>query len=165
MKHLTFLATIGLVTVSLLIFQPLSAKIHRADRSKKSNTSRVVRKDNTAQTTYQHKVTQTMEPTRVENKVHEVSAPRPAAAPVTVQKIAVSRVRVAPPAARIEVIPARPAMHSVWIPGYWIYNPVIMEYVWNGGYWDYNPYGTRWIPGYWQLTDGFYVRISGRWIL
>ena len=69
-------------------------------------------------------------------------------------------VGVAPPAARVEVVPA-PRTGYVWAPGYWRWNG--HHHYWVGGYWvparpgyhwtasHWAPYGARWryVPGYW----------------
>jgi len=69
-------------------------------------------------------------------------------------------VGVAPPVARVEVVP-RARVGYVWAPGYWRWNG--RHYVWAGGYWvrarpgyhwvapRWSPYGARWryAPGYW----------------
>ncbi len=81
------------------------------------------------------------------------------------QKVVVTRVRFRPPAPLKEVIPPRPSPLAVWISGYWMFDPVLMEWVWVPGYWELTPIGSVWVPGYWTFRDGFYVWISGHWIL
>ncbi len=69
-------------------------------------------------------------------------------------------VGVAPPAPRVEVVPA-PRVGYVWSPGYWRWNG--HHHYWVTGYWvparpgwhwvpsHWAPYGPRWryVPGYW----------------
>ncbi len=57
-------------------------------------------------------------------------------------------VRRAPPAARVEVVTARPGRRMVWVGGYWA--------------WHRDDY--RWIPGRWvAIPDGYHDWVAGRW--
>jgi len=89
-----------------------------------------------------------------------VSAPHgvreAAAAPVV-------EVRIAPPAARVEVVPARPA-HHVWTRGYWAWNGhshvwvpgrYVVErpgYVWHEHHWEEHGHG------HWRFHQGGWSR-------
>ncbi len=44
-------------------------------------------------------------------------------------------VRPAPPPPRIEVRPARPHRHAVWVPGHWKWKNRRVGYVWVPGHW------------------------------
>jgi len=74
------------------------------------------------------------------------------------------RVRVKPPAPKVEVIPPRPSSIAVWIPGYWYYDVTLGEFIWISGYWDLNPLGFRWIPAHWAYVDGYFVWTAGYWL-
>jgi len=73
-------------------------------------------------------------------------------------------VRHKPPAPRVEVIPPRPNVHAVWIPGHWYWDWRLSTWIWLSGYWDMSPMGTVWVPGYWDYDSGFYVWIGGYWV-
>jgi hypothetical protein len=70
---------------------------------------------------------------------------------------------VAPPPARVEVVPPAPGDRVTWVPGHWAWDG--REYVWeNGhyverpaarvayepGHWEQSPRGWTWVPGYWR---------------
>jgi hypothetical protein len=83
-----------------------------------------------------------------------------ALAPATSEARVYVDVGVAPPAARVEVIPGARRGY-VWAPGYYAWDG--RAHVWHGGYWirerpgyhwvapAWTPYGHRWryAPGYW----------------
>lgn len=73
-------------------------------------------------------------------------------------------VRQKAPALRKEVIPARPNLNAVWIPGRWSWNYRLHQWYWIHGYWDLYPVGTLWVPGYWYYNDGLSIWISGYWV-
>ncbi len=56
-------------------------------------------------------------------------------------------VRIAPPVARVEVVPVRPSPRHVWIRGYW---------GWDG-------YRHAWVPGHYVLARRNLVYVEPRW--
>jgi len=56
-------------------------------------------------------------------------------------------VRIAPPAARVEVVPVRPSPRHIWIRGYW---------GWDG-------YHHVWVPGHYVLARRGYFYRAPRW--
>jgi hypothetical protein len=56
-------------------------------------------------------------------------------------------VRVAPPAPRVEAVPA-PRRGYVWVPGYW----------------DWRGHRYAWTPGHWERERRGYVYYSPRWV-
>ena len=40
-----------------------------------------------------------------------------------------------PPAAQVEIVPARPFLEAVWVPGHWVREHHRREWVWIGGHW------------------------------
>ena len=67
---------------------------------------------------------------------------------------------VAPPPARVEVVP-EPRAGYVWAPGYWAWRG--HEHVWVAGHWIHERRGYHWVPDTW-VGDGphcHYVR--GHW--
>src|SRR5450432_3386659 len=56
-------------------------------------------------------------------------------------------VRIAPPAARVEVVPARPSRHHFWVHGYWS---------WDGR-------AHVWVPGHYEVERRGYVYREPRW--
>jgi len=99
-------------------------------------------------------------------------ASKPAAKqrPVQVNSPAMVNARVAirtqstPPPLRVEVIPVRPYLRAVWIPGYWFFDINLNRYIWISGYRDLNPVGIRWVPGYWGYSNSFYYWQAGYWV-
>ncbi len=74
----------------------------------------------------------------------------------------VFRVQIAPPAARVEVIPAAPSPRHVWIPGYWGWNGT--QHIWIPGYHDIPPGpGYHWIQARWVNEGGVFVFKRGHW--
>ena len=72
------------------------------------------------------------------------------------------RVRVAPPAARVEVRTRAPSPRHVWVPGYWGWRGG--RHVWIGGFWRMPPQpGHVWIEGRWVDSGGEWVWEEGRW--
>lgn len=68
----------------------------------------------------------------------------------------------APPAPRVEVIPAAPAERMVWNPGHWQWDG--REYAWVPGHYVERPFReARWAPGHWIERDGGWVWEDGRW--
>jgi hypothetical protein len=68
------------------------------------------------------------------------------AAPNTSQAHVDVIVGVAPPAPRVEVVPA-PRVGYVWAPGYWRWNG--HHHYWVGGYWVPARAGYHWAPAHW----------------
>ena len=58
---------------------------------------------------------------------------------------------------------ARPASRSIWVPGYWDWDPVQGEYYWIGGVWQTPPAGTVWIGSRWARDDRGWYRKMGFW--
>jgi hypothetical protein len=83
------------------------------------------------------------------------------AAPVASEARAYVDVRIAPPPARYEAVPA-PRRGYVWAPGYWNWDG--HRHVWAQGHYvrsrgaDY-----RWVPHRWEHHDGHYRLERGRW--
>lgn len=70
----------------------------------------------------------------------------------------------APPALRVEVIPARPSVKHVWVPGYWLWEAD--AYVWMPGVWMAPPEPAAvWIAPRFERRSGVSVFISGYWKL
>lgn len=65
------------------------------------------------------------------------------------QAQAVIRVDVAPPAPRVEVIPAAPSPRHVWMPGYWNWDGRVRQHVWIGGRYDFARPQMTWVPARW----------------
>ena len=71
-------------------------------------------------------------------------------------------VRVAPPAAVVEVRGIAPAPGHVWIAGYhrWEHS----RYVWVPGRWMAPPRARAvWVPGHWQHTRNGWYWVDGHW--
>jgi hypothetical protein len=78
---------------------------------------------------------------------------------------------VAPPPARVEVVPA-PRAGFVWAPGYWRWDGG--NHVWVGGHWMAARAGYYWAPErweqhaeerghHWHFAPGHWEREHGRW--
>lgn len=68
----------------------------------------------------------------------------------------------APPAARVEVIPASPSANHVWVAGYWTRDGA--AWVWMPGVYVVRPVQrTRWEPGHWAVRGHRWVWIPGHW--
>ena len=78
--------------------------------------------------------------------------PLPAAAQVYVQ--------VAPPAPRVEVVPA-PRRGFAWVPGYWEWRG--RRHVWVGGTWVRERPGYAYVSPAWVQRDGRWYFERGRW--
>ena len=72
-------------------------------------------------------------------------------------------VRVAPPAARVEVVPRAPSPHHVWAPGYWGWHAREGRHVWYGGRWVVGQPGYVWEPAHWSERGGYWHFVEGHW--
>ena len=70
-------------------------------------------------------------------------------------------VRKAPPAARVEVRPARPYAGAVWVAGYWRWNG--RNYVWTSGHWVKARRGKTFTKGHWKKTPRGWRYVPGHW--
>ncbi len=70
---------------------------------------------------------------------------------------------VAPPRARTESAPPRPAATAVWTPGYWSWNGT--AYIWIVGAWRIPPPRARWIAPRWRPArrSGAVIFVPGGW--
>ena len=68
---------------------------------------------------------------------------------------------VAPPAARVEVVPA-PRVGYVWAPGYWRWNGY--RHVWVNGYWVHARPGWHWRPAHWVARGPHWHYVPGYWV-
>lgn len=75
------------------------------------------------------------------------------------------RVHLAPPALRIETIPARPQPTAVWTPGYYRFDTFTQSYVWVPGSYQIPPARQLvWMrPRYIERMDGTYDYYRGHW--
>lgn len=72
------------------------------------------------------------------------------------------RVRVGPPAARLEARPLAPSPSHHWIPGYWAWRGG--THVWVGGQWLLPPRaGLVWTPARWDRAGRRWVYYEGYW--
>ena len=69
-------------------------------------------------------------------------------------------VRVAPPAPRVEYVPA-PRHGYAWVPGYWDYRG--HRHVWIAGTWVRERPGYRYVGPRWVERDGGWSMEHGRW--
>ena len=75
---------------------------------------------------------------------------------------AVVEIEVAPPAPRVEVVPA-PRVGYVWAPGYWRWNG--RKHVWVSGVWVQARPGWRYEPDTWvQGPNGRWHLRRGHWV-
>ncbi len=81
------------------------------------------------------------------------------AAPVSAARI---YVRIAPPAAVVETIPAPPSPRHVWLPGYHRWSG--REYVWVPGHYVVRPrHRSAWAPGHWVESPRGWYWVPGHW--
>ena len=71
------------------------------------------------------------------------------------------RVRVAPPAPRVEVRPVQPSPNHVWTSGAWRWNQG--QHVWAPGRWEVNRPGHVWVDSHWVQDNGQWAFYDGRW--
>ena len=69
-------------------------------------------------------------------------------------------IRVAPPPARVVVVPA-PRRGYVWAPGYWRWNG--KRHVWIDGHWVRERRGYLWVADRWDDRGGHWVYVPGHW--
>jgi hypothetical protein len=82
------------------------------------------------------------------------------AAPLDPMKLV--QVTIAPPAERVEVIPARPSQAYSWLHGHWSWDG--SGYRWVGGHWGFVPRGYHeWVHGHWYHSGNYYFYASGYW--
>ena len=68
----------------------------------------------------------------------------------------------APPALRVEVVPARPSPKHVWIAGYWLWET--NAYAWVPGVWMAPPEPAAvWVAPRVETRSGVTVQITGYW--
>jgi hypothetical protein len=82
------------------------------------------------------------------------------AAPNTSQARVDVIVGVAPPPARVEVVPGARAGY-VWAPGYWRWNG--HRHIWVGGYWVPARHGWHWVPAHWSPYGARWRYVPGNW--
>jgi WXXGXW repeat (2 copies) len=82
------------------------------------------------------------------------------ALPSTASARAYVDIDIAPPAARVETIPA-PRRGYVWAPGYWNYSG--HRHVWVGGHYIHERRGHHWVADNWEQHDGRWRRSPGHW--
>jgi hypothetical protein len=67
---------------------------------------------------------------------------------------------VAPPVARVEVVPA-PRRGYTWAPGYWNWQG--HRHVWVGGRWMHDRHGHHWVNDNWEQRNGHWHYDKGHW--
>ncbi len=67
---------------------------------------------------------------------------------------------VAPPEARVEVVPAA-RVGYVWAPGYWNWEG--HRHVWVGGRWIHEHPGHHWVNESWEQRNGHWHFEQGHW--
>jgi WXXGXW repeat (2 copies) len=81
-------------------------------------------------------------------------------APLTSQARVFVDINVAPPASRVEVVPAaRPGY--VWAPGYYAWNG--RAHVWHGGSWMRERRGYHWVAPAWSPNGARWHYREGYW--
>jgi hypothetical protein len=78
-------------------------------------------------------------------------------------QIAIS-VNFAPPALPVYEQPPCPEDGSIWVPGYWAWDPDYEDYYWVPGTWVPAPEpGYLWTPPWWGWENGAYLFHAGYW--
>lgn len=67
---------------------------------------------------------------------------------------------IAPPAARVEVVPA-PRVGFIWAPGYWAWSG--HRHVWVAGHWNHARRGEHWVADRWEQRGAKWHRDAGHW--
>jgi hypothetical protein len=81
-------------------------------------------------------------------------------APVVASAAVGVDIDIAPPAPRVEVVPAeRPGF--VWAPGYWVWRGSAHE--WVGGHWIRERRGFHWVPDRWVQVGPHWHYERGHW--
>lgn len=83
-----------------------------------------------------------------------------AVVPMAAQAAVNVDIRIAPPAPRIEVVPA-PRAGYVWAPGYWRWRG--HHHVWVGGHWIRERHGYHWVPDTWEPAGPGWHYHRGYW--
>lgn len=81
-------------------------------------------------------------------------------APASAQTYVVTRVDIAPPAPRFELLPP-PRIGYIWAPGYWRWGG--SRHVWASGYWVSGRPGYSYRPAYWNHGDDGWRFRRGYW--
>jgi hypothetical protein len=71
-------------------------------------------------------------------------------------------VEVAPPAVRLEAVPAAPSPVHFWVGGYWGLQPGY-GYAWVPGRWERPRYGYAWAPAHWWHHGHGWHFSRGHW--
>ena len=72
-------------------------------------------------------------------------------------------IEVAPPPARVEVVPVA-RVGYVWVPGYWEWRGHKHKHVWRNGYWVRERHGYTYAPHRWvDRGGGRWEFENGRW--
>jgi hypothetical protein len=82
------------------------------------------------------------------------------AAPNTSQARVDVFVGVAPPPARVEIVPG-PRTGYVWAPGYWRWNG--HRHLWVRGYWVHSRPGWHWVAAHWTRYGPRWHYVPGYW--
>ncbi len=67
---------------------------------------------------------------------------------------------IAPPAARVEVVPA-PRAGYIWAAGYWSWSG--HKHVWVAGHWNRARHGEHWVADRWEQRGAKWHRDAGHW--
>jgi len=70
-------------------------------------------------------------------------------------------VATTPPPARVEVVPAPPALNWNWVPGHWSWQN--SQHVWVAGHWLEPRPGQVYVQAYWTQEGGRWIYHEGRW--
>jgi hypothetical protein len=81
-------------------------------------------------------------------------------APLSSEARVVVDIGVAPPPARVEVVPAARAGY-IWAPGYWYWNG--RAHAWHAGYWVRERHGYRWVGAHWEPAGPRWHYVPGYW--
>ncbi len=74
-------------------------------------------------------------------------------------------VEEAPPALRIELIPAQPGPEQAWVPGRWAWRVTPKRYAWVPGHYRVirHPHHHAWVPGQWKQGPRGWFYVRGNW--
>jgi hypothetical protein len=73
-------------------------------------------------------------------------------------------VSIGPPRARVEVRPARPDHHAIWIKGYHDWDADQNKYVWRSGHWDHAPAaGQVWVAPVYRHEHHGVTYVAPHW--